>query len=109
MRKSSIVALAATMTVSAIASAQQTIYTGSEVAIRKIVSGHTCKGKDILRFGAIAPGESGRFERSGRPIARYAVGYGTILIRRGGKLHGHVTAVSVHDNMLYLSGDPYHC
>lgn len=109
MRKSSVVALAATMTVSAIASAQQTIYTGSEVAIREIVSGHICKGKDVLRFGAITPGESGRFERTGRPIADYTVGYGTILIRRGGKLHGHVTAVSVHDHMLYMSGDPYQC
>ena len=109
MRKSAIVALAATMSVSAIASAQQTIYSGSEVAIREIISGHTCKGKDILKFGAITAGMAGRFERAGSPIADYTVGYGTILIRRAGKLHGHVTAVSVRDHMLYLSGDPYQC
>jgi hypothetical protein len=109
MRKSAIVALAATMTVSAIASAQQTIYSGSEAAIRAVISGHTCKGKDILRFGAITPGTAGRFERAGSPIADYTVGYGTILIRRGGELHGHVTSVSVHDQMLYLSADRYQC
>jgi hypothetical protein len=109
MRTSTIGVLAASMTVSVIASAQQTNYTGSEAAIREIVSGHTCKGKDILKFGAIAPGTAGRFERAGRPIADYTVGYGTILIRRGGKLHGHVTAVSVDDHMLYMSGDPYRC
>jgi hypothetical protein len=109
MRTSTIGVLAAAMTVSAIASAQQTIYDGSEVAIREIVSGHTCKGKDILKFGAITPGAAGRFERAGSPIAVYTVGYGTILIRRGGELHGHVTSVSVHDHMLYLSADRYQC
>lgn len=109
MRKSAIIALAATMTVSVIASAQQKIYDGSEVAIRETISGHTCNGKDILKFGVITPGMAGMFERAGSPIADYTVGYGTILIRRGGKLHGHVTAVSVRDHMLYLSGDPYQC
>jgi len=109
MRNSAIVAFAATMTVAVIASAQQAIYDGSGAAIREIISGHTCKGKDILKFGAITPGTAGRFERAGSPIADYTVGYGTILIRRGDKLHGHVTAVSVRDHMLYLSGDRYQC
>jgi len=109
MRTSAIVALAATMTVSVIASAQQTIYDGSEVAIRAVISGHTCIGRDILKFGAITPGAAGRFERAGSPIADYTVGYGTILIRRGGELHGHVTSVSVRDHMLYMSADRYQC
>lgn len=109
MRTSAIVVLAATMTVSAIASAQQAIYDGSGAAIREVISGHTCEGKDILKFGAITPGTAGSFERAGSPIADYIVGYGTILIRRGDKLHGHVTAVSVRNHMLYLSGDRYQC
>lgn len=109
MRISGIVVVAAAMTTSAIVTAQQTTFDGSASAIRAIISGKTCKGRDILKFGKIVPGAAGTFERAGSPIGIYSIGYGTILIRRQGKLHGHVTSVSVPDHMLYLSADRYQC
>jgi hypothetical protein len=103
------VILAAAMTTSAIVSAQQTIFDGSASAIRAVVSGKTCKGKDIIRFGEISADSAGAFERVGRAAGVYRVGYGTILIRRGDEMHGHVTSVSVPDHVLYLSTGKYQC
>ncbi len=82
---------------------------GSAPAIRKVVSGKTCVGNDTLRFGESIAGSPGRFERVGRPEGLYAIGYGTILIRRGNDLHGHIAAVSVPTRTLYLSTGTYRC
>jgi len=82
---------------------------GSAAAIREVVSGKTCVGDDVLVFGRSIPGTGGMFERSGRTKATYSIGYGTIVIRRGGQLHGHITSVSVADHMLYLSTSTYRC
>lgn len=91
-------------------SAQEVPVDGSAAAIRKVVSGKTCRGEDVLIFGeGSMPGSAGTFERQGQPKATYNVGYGTILIRRGQKLHGHVTSVSVLDNTLHLSAGTYRC
>ncbi|WP_156795453.1 hypothetical protein [Bradyrhizobium icense] len=89
--------------------AQERPVDGSVGAIRTVVSGKTCTGDDVLIFGKSVTGAAGTFERKGRPNGSYAVGYGTILIRRGQDLHGHVTSVSVPDKMLYLSTGTYRC
>ena len=60
-------------------------------------------------FGESAPGSAGMFERKGRPRGTYTVGYGTILIRRGQELHGHVTSVSVPNQVLYMSTGTFRC
>lgn len=100
--------IAATATSAALAGQQGTV-DGSVAAIRQVVSGETCTGDDVLIFGESGPGSAGTFERKGRPSGAYAVGYGTILIRRGQDLHGHVTSVSVADHMLYMSTGTYRC
>jgi len=103
--------IAAVMILSApaITSAQELAIDGSAAAIREVVSGKTCVGKDTLRFGDSTAGSSGTFERLGRPEGRYAIGYGTILVRRGQDLHGHVTSVSVLGHRLYVSAETYRC
>jgi len=93
----------------AIASAQEVAIDGSAAAIREVVSGKTCVGEDILKFGESVVGLAGAFERIGRPEGAYAIGYGTILIRRGERLHGHVASVSVLDDRLYMSTETYRC
>jgi hypothetical protein len=98
------VLVAAAAVGSVIASAQETTVDGAAAAIRKVISGKTCTGEDVLVFR-----ESGTFERKGRPNATYNVGYGTILIRRGDDLRGHVTSVSVSGNMLHMSTGSYRC
>jgi hypothetical protein len=90
-------------------SAQESSIDGSAAGIRNVVSGRTCLGDDVLTFGESARGSAGTFERSGRPAGSYNVGYGTILIRRGQDLHGHVTSVSPVDHVLYLSASTYRC
>jgi hypothetical protein len=90
-------------------SAQEETVDGSAAAIRTVVSGKTCTGEDVLIFGKSVPGSAGTFERKGRPDARYNIGYGTILIRRGQDLHGHVTSVSVPDRVLHMSTGTYRC
>ena len=61
------------------------------------------------RGSAVVVGLAGAFERIGRPEGAYAIGYGTILIRRGERLHGHVASVSVLDDRLYMSTETYRC
>lgn len=100
--------IAATATSAALAAPEGTV-DGSVAAIRQVVSGETCTGADVLIFGESAPGTAGTFERKGHPSGAYAVGYGTILIRRGQDLHGHVTSVSVADHVLYMSTGTYRC
>jgi hypothetical protein len=82
---------------------------GSAAAIRQVVSGKTCIGNGVLKFGESAFGSAGIYERVGLAKGTYSVGYGTILIRRNGSLHGHVTAVSVPDHILYMSNGTYRC
>lgn len=93
----------------AITSAQEIATGGSAAAIREVVSGKTYVGTDTLKFGESIVGSPGTFERIGRPEGAYAIGYGTILIRRGQRLHGHVTSVSVIDHRLYMSTETYRC
>lgn len=102
-----IVAAVMALSVPSITSAQDV--DGAAAAIREAVSGKICVGKDTLKFGKAAAGSPGTFERVGQPKGMYAVGYGTLLIRRGQELHGHVTAVSVSDHTLYVSADAYQC
>ena len=101
------IVLAVATLASTAVSAQET--DGSAAAIRNVVSGRTCLGDDVLTFGESARGSGGTFERSGRPAGTYSVGYGTIMIRRGPDLHGHVTSVSPVDHVLYLSAGTYKC
>jgi hypothetical protein len=109
MRTTSIALFGIIAGTAAAAHAQETPIEGSAAAIRSVVSGKTCVGDDILRFAEIGPGASGVFERTGHAAAIYAVGNGTILIERDGKLHSHVTSVSVRDHMLYMSTSRYRC
>ena len=109
MRTSSIVLLAAVAGASAIVSAEEAPIDGSAAAIRAVISGKTCVGEDVLKFAESVSGAAGVFERAGRPPAIYAIGYGTIVIDRDGKLHSHVTSVSVPDRMLYMSTGKYRC
>ncbi|MBS0247353.1 MAG: hypothetical protein AB7P20_02455 [Rhizobiaceae bacterium] len=106
---SQITAVAIALSIPAIAFAQELTIDGTAAAIREVVSGKTCVGKDVLKFGESTVGSPGTFKRAGHSEARYAVGYGTILIRRGRDLHGHVTAVSVLDRKLYVSAETYQC
>lgn len=102
------VVLAATVFLPAMTAQSETIQ-GSADAIRQVVAGKVCVGDDILKFGRSAPGMPATFNRVGRPIGTYEIGYGTIQILRGRKLHGHVAAVSVRDHMLYMSTTAYRC
>jgi hypothetical protein len=104
-----VLTFAAAVAMSTIGTAQETI-DGSPAAIRMVVSGKVCSGDDVLTFGESAPGTAGTFERTGRPVGSYSVGYGTILIhRRDQDLHGHVTSVSPQDGVLYMSTSVYRC
>ena len=99
MRKLYMVLLgAATITAPALGAAPESTVTGSAATIRSVVSGKTCVGEDTLTF-----------ERSGRATGTYSIGYGTVLIRRGKDLHGHVTSVSAQDHLLYMSTGTYRC
>jgi hypothetical protein len=82
---------------------------GSPTAIRTVISGKKCAGKDILKFGKSKPGSVGRFKRVGQPAGTYAIGYGTILVRRSHHLRGYVASVSVPRHLLYLSTEIYRC
>lgn len=104
-----ILVVAITMSTPAIAFAQEISTDGSAAAIRKVVSGKTCVGEDTLNFGESVVGAPAKFERSGRPEGAYAVGYGTILIRRDQDLHGHLASVSVPNGTLYMSAGTYRC
>lgn len=104
------VALAAAMIASVTASATQHHHIeGSAAAIRSVITGKVCLGKDSLTFGENIQGLGGTFERSGRPVGTYSVGYGTILVRRGQELHGHVVSVSPENHMLYFSTETSQC
>jgi hypothetical protein len=74
MRPPSIVSLAVTL-VSLPAFAQNVATQGSAEAIREVVSGKTCVGDDILKFGQSAPGSPGKFDRVGQPEGTYTIGY----------------------------------
>jgi hypothetical protein len=102
-------AAVAAMATPVVASAQGPVIDGSALAIQEVVSGKTCIGDDVLAFGKNIARSGGTFERSGRAKATYSIGYGTILIRRNGNLHSHVTSVFVPDQMLYMSSSTYHC
>ena len=108
MRSLWIIALAATV-VSLPVFAQNVTTQGSAEAIREVVAGNTCVGDDVLKFGQSAPGSPGIFSRIGQPDGEYAIGYGTILILRDHKLHGHVASVSAVDHTLYMSTETYRC
>ena len=108
MRSLWIIALAATV-VSLPVFAQNVTTQGSAEAIREVVAGNTCVGDDVLKFGQSAPGSPGIFNRIGQPGGEYAIGYGTILILRDHKLHGHVASVSAADHKLYMSTETYRC
>lgn len=99
----------AALATSVVVSAKDLGFDGSAAAIRAVVAGKQCVGSDVLAFGDKAPGSAGTFERVGQPAGAYSVGYGTILIRRGEEVHGHVASVSTHDRMLYLSTSAYRC
>lgn len=101
--------LLAAVTASAVVSAQEVAVDGSALAIRTVVSGKTCLGKDVVTFGESESGSAGTFERAGRPVAAYSIGYGSIMIRRDQDLHGHVASVSPSTGMLYLSTGTYRC
>lgn len=64
----------------ALAAPEETV-DGPATAIRRVVSGQTCAGDDVLIFGESGLGSAETFERKGRPNGTYAIGYGTILIR----------------------------
>jgi len=91
------------------ASAQSVQFEASAAAIDEVISGKTCVGGDVLKFGEHSAKTSGHYERIGRPPGRYETGYGTILIKRGNDLHSHVATVSVKDHILYMSVDKYLC
>lgn len=111
MKAPAIVLLVAATATPASLPAQEKAVDGSAAAIRGVISGQTCHGtgEDILIFGESGPGLPGTFERKGLPRGTYSTGYGTILIRRGQDLHGHVTSVSVPDHVLYMSTGTYRC
>lgn len=101
--------LVAAATAPAAVSAENPTFNASASAIRNVVSGKTCIGKDILTFGENITGTAGTFQRAGRPIGTYNIGHGTIMIRRNEELHGHVTSVSEAGRMLYMSAGAYRC
>lgn len=103
------IVLLATLATPAAHAAQEESVDGSAAAIRKVVSGEICRGDDVLVFGPSTPGSPGTFERQGQPKGTYLIGYGTILVRRGQDLHGHVTAVSPAGHLLYFSAGTYRC
>jgi hypothetical protein len=109
MSVTNVVIFAAAAMISTGVSAQYEAFDGSGSAIMTVVSGKTCVGDDILRFGEIGTGSAGVFERVGSRAAEYKVGYGTILIRRDGDLHGHITSVSVPHRVLYMGTSKYRC
>jgi hypothetical protein len=84
---------------------------GDAAEIRKVVSGRSrvsAEG-DVLKFGPSRAGSSGTFERTGRPAARYAIGYATLLVSRNSELHGHVIVVWPEDEVLHFGGQAYRC
>lgn len=94
--------------------------TGAEVptdasasTIRALISGRSCSnGTAHLKFGPSAPGVPGEFERTGLQRGSYAIGYGTVLIKRGGSIHSHVVTVSASeaaDPILYFSAERFRC
>jgi hypothetical protein len=109
MRTLSVVLLAAATVAPATLSAKDRIFDGSAAAIRTVVSGRTCAGTDVITFGRGDSVLAGTFERQGHPSGSYNVGYGTILIRRGDDVHGHIASVNVPGSMLYLSTGTYRC
>ena len=91
------------------AAAQEPLFEASSAAIREVVGGKQCIGEDLLIFGKSSAGNAGSYERVGRPLGEYKIGYGTILILRGKDLHSHVATVSVRDHMLYMSAEKFRC
>ena len=89
--------------------AQNSATQGATAAIRKVVSGKTCVGDDVLAFGQSTSGAPGTFDGLGHPEAMYAIGYGTILVLHRHHAHGYVASVSVSDHKLYLSTETYRC
>jgi hypothetical protein len=109
MRTVSVILLAVATVAPAALSAGERLIDGSSAAIRTVVSGRTCTGTDAITFGRSEVGAAATFERKGRPIGSYSLGYGTILIRRGQDVHGHIASVNVAESILYLSADSYRC
>jgi hypothetical protein len=103
MRTVSVVLLAVAAIAPVALSAGERTIEGSAAAIRTVVSGRTCIGTDVITFGRSEAGVTATFERKGRPIGNYSLGYGTILIRRGQDVHGHIASVNIADSILYLS------
>jgi hypothetical protein len=81
--------------------------------IRDTVAGKMCANSSgLVKFGRSAPGSPGSFERKGRSPATYAIGNGTLLIRREGALHSHLALVSdphTPDALLYFGGEKFRC
>lgn len=104
-----IFAFATVVATSFVVSAQETDIDGSAPAIRTVVAGKKCVGADVLTFGTSSAGVPGTFQRADSPAAMYNVGYGTIMIRRGEEIHGHMASVSLQSGTLYLSKGTYRC
>lgn len=109
MRAPTMIFLVAATAAPAVLAAQEETVDGSATAIRRVVSGQTCTGADVLVFGESGPGSAETFGTQGSPNGIYTIGYGTILIRRGQDLHRHVTSVSVSDHVLHMSTGTYRC
>ena len=79
--------------------------------ITRVVAGKSCKGPkgDFLKFGASVSGQPGEFVHSGQVVATYQVGYASVFIMRGGKLHSHVIIVSPSKGLLHFNGNYYQC
>jgi len=81
--------------------------------IRDMIAGRTCvSATSLVRFGLSAPDSPGTFERSGRLPGKYAIGNGTVLIKRGETLHSHIAIVSGPGTpaaVLLFSGERFHC
>lgn len=80
--------------------------------IRSVISGKECKdskGNGVIKFGASTAELAGTFDRAGKGIASYQIGYASLLIKRHGKIHSHVATVSRDAKTLHLSADVFRC
>ncbi len=109
MRKTAILFATLALALSS-ALAQDAENSGKRTDIVSVISGKTCEnGAAVLRFGKLEDG-AGTFVREGMPSAMYRVGYGSLMIKRGEALHGHVVSVKKQSGMFFLSAEhAFHC